>query len=160
MDANRSILSDVPLFDQASVHTRMLNFHCKLAAARETVQDRRLGWLNEDNEIEPEGSKHKVRKQLNYYYFITYSITFMYPRLAKTSFRIIHIIGTHTHYARPNDIYVTLVITLCCITIALFLLLCTLLWVPARPLCMLCAHAALLSHVLYTFTRVGSCCCR
>ena len=32
VDANRSILSDVPLFDQDSVHTRMLNFHCKLSA--------------------------------------------------------------------------------------------------------------------------------
>ena len=40
VDANRSIPSDIPLFDQASVHTRMLNFHCKLAAARETVQHR------------------------------------------------------------------------------------------------------------------------
>ena len=35
------------------------------ATARETVQDRRQGWLNKDNEIEPEGSKHAVKKRLN-----------------------------------------------------------------------------------------------
>ena len=28
----------------------------------------------------------------------------------RSSFRIIHVIGTHTRYAHPNDIYVTLVI--------------------------------------------------
>ena len=32
VDANRSILFDVPWFDQAFVNTRMLNRHCKLAA--------------------------------------------------------------------------------------------------------------------------------
>ena len=83
VDANISILSEVPLFDQASVHTRMLHFHCKLAAARETVQDRE--------------ARLAQRRQRG---------THM---TCQTSFRIIHVIGTHTRYARPNDVYVTLV---------------------------------------------------
>ena len=53
-----------------------------------------------------QGQMNSTQLLLLYHLFNHFHI----PTTCPSSFRIIHVIGTHTRYARPNDVYVTLVI--------------------------------------------------